>query len=102
MMMLGVLLTYAGAVAIGLSIQRHHQEVFGKPPARALVYMLRCAGYCLLVLGAWPFVHILGRSIGIVAWAGVNSLSAFLAVLTLTYRPWRHAPLGGRGSTRHP
>lgn len=94
MALLAFAMSYAGLLALCLSMDRHHQDLLKgrpKPPRR---YGLRVAGWALLVLSAWPCVVSWGWAIGPVGWIGLLTAAALPLVFLLPYAPRAALALG--------
>ncbi len=78
-------LSYAAMAAVSLSMERHQQQVFGKPVSRPVA--LRLGGWALLAVALVPAIGAWGTSVGIVAWLGMLTFAALGLGLQLTYAP---------------
>ncbi|HTK01254.1 MAG TPA: DUF3325 domain-containing protein [Bordetella sp.] len=86
------LLAFAGFAAIARSMERHREvdrigTDAGADVDSAATWRLRGGGYGLLGLAAWAAVREWGPSVGLAAWLGTLTLSAFSLMLLFTYRP---------------
>ncbi|MBK1673677.1 hypothetical protein CKO35_10225 [Ectothiorhodospira shaposhnikovii] len=79
--------SYSGLVALALAMDRHHRQIWQRPPsprARRLLNMVGMTG--LGVSFALSVAHA-GWSVGPALWLGLLSLTALVIVLLLSYRP---------------
>lgn len=93
MIWLSLALCFSGFSALCLSMDRHHKQVFGEPPAHLERWMFRIGGWLSLVVSCWPAVIALGTSIGISLWITLLSVAGLAVVLLLSYRPRLMLPL---------
>lgn len=80
--------TYLGFALLALSQDRHWHHLGGARhcPART-ARMLRIAGYALLLASLCLSLVRDGPGFGILLWATILTVCAFLVVCTLTWRP---------------
>ncbi|QIB65130.1 DUF3325 domain-containing protein [Kineobactrum salinum] len=94
--LLPLLLCYAGMTGLSLAMPRHQRQVW---PAVALAppYRngLRALGTGLLALALLPCIRAWGPSVGVVLWLGYLSAGAGGLVLLLSWRPRSAALLAG-------
>jgi hypothetical protein len=83
--LLSLILSSTGFGAIALSMRRHHQDVFGQPPARIRKLMLATVGWLLLGASIWPLIASDGVSVGTTFWFGIITLAALIVAMSLTY-----------------
>ena len=86
-----LLFAFAGWVALGLALDKHHRQVWRRAPGRAARIALRLAGAALLALAFAAAVAALGWSIGPTTWFGVIGATVLVFVLLLPYAPRRLA-----------
>lgn len=89
-------LAYAGFLALCLSMDRHHRDIFTRQPAPARRLALKGIGWLLLALSGWLSVLRWGWAEGPVGWLGLLTSAALLLVFLLPYAP-RAALLLGPG-----
>lgn len=81
-------MSYAGFVALSLSMNRHQDQMLGRRLPSGVQHGLRAAGWGLLALSTWPCMAHWGGSIGLLGvWGGIATLSAFALAFTLPYAP---------------
>lgn len=85
--LLAIVLSSAGFGAIALSMRRHHQDVFGRLPARVRKLTLATVGWSLLGASLWPLIARDGVAVGITFWFGVITVAALTVAMSLTYGP---------------
>ena len=81
-----------GFAALGLAMDRHHEDVYGRgrSPGRARP-LLQAAGTAGLLLALACSLAAMGRSQGWVLWFGELTAGALAIIALLSYAP-RHAP----------
>ncbi|GGY10884.1 DUF3325 family protein [Massilia dura] len=77
-------LSYAAMAAVSLSMERHQQQVAGRPFAGMA---LRLGGWVLLAVSLAPAIAAWGTSVGILAWLGFLTFAALATGLQMTYAP---------------
>jgi len=85
---------FSGFAALGLAIDRHHEDSYGRgksPGARRP--WLRLAGTLALLLSLAACLAVQGPTQGWVLWLGVLTAGALVVVGVLSYAPRRAAPL---------
>lgn len=83
-----VLLGVAGMAALSMAMERHHEQIWGKAALAARrVWVLRAAGWLLLITAAVLAVRAQGASMGLTLWAMEISLAAVGVGLLLSYTP---------------
>lgn len=87
MITLCLALCFSGFGGLCLSLDRHHEQVFGRKPKLLKRHVLRVLGWLLLVCATAPAIALLGTSVGLALWASVLTLAAAAQALLLTYRP---------------
>ncbi len=87
-------LAYAGFLALCLSMDRHHQDLFARRPKPPRRLGLRGMGWALLALSAWICVLRWGWAEGTVGWLGLLTAAALLLVFLLPYAPRTALALG--------
>lgn len=85
---------FSGFAALGLAMDRHHEDSYGRgksPGARRP--WLRVAGTLALLLSLAACLEIRGPAQGWVLWLGVLTAGALVLVGVLSYAPRRTAAL---------
>jgi len=79
-------LALLGFAQLGLSMPRHHRDVFGaaSPPS---AWLSRFAGFAFLGVALAPCARAFPLSVAIVVWFGMLMVAAFLIVASLSWRP---------------
>jgi Protein of unknown function (DUF3325) len=85
--LLALALSYAGFVALALSMDRHHRQVWGRVPSGRMRLALRLAGAAGLASALAACVAHAGGSVGPVLWFGLLSAAGLVVVLLLALRP---------------
>ena len=77
--------SFAGLLALALSMDRHFEAVFGKASGRSRAIALKVAGWTALALAATRAALSHGASVSLTIWMGELSVAALLVVLLVTY-----------------
>lgn len=85
--LLAFFVCYGGMLGLCLAMNRHHAQVFRRPPGRLLGRGLRLGGWMLLGLALWLCGLAWGWAIGPVAWFGLLSAAALGLVFLLPHAP---------------
>lgn len=85
--LIGLLLAYAGMVALCLAMNRHYRQVFGDFPGSRLQLGLRAAGTLVLLQSLAVSISQWGWTIGPTACFGLLTVAALLLVFLLPYVP---------------
>ncbi|MFC0710521.1 DUF3325 domain-containing protein [Azorhizophilus paspali] len=93
MIWLGLALCFSGFAALCLSMDTHHEQVFGTDAPDGRRLLLRLLGWPTLVIAVFACANALGLSVGIALWAGQLSIAAGILLLLLAYRPRLVVPL---------
>lgn len=93
MIWVSLTLCFSGFVALCLSMDRHHRQVFAEESHRPERIILRIGGWLSLPLACTPCIIELGLSIGLCVWFTLLTVSGLLVVLLLSYRPRLVVPL---------
>lgn len=81
-------LCFAGMTALSLAMDRHHEQLTGRPAAsRAGVIAWRSLGSALLAAALWPCIAAWSSGVGLVAWCAWLTAGALLVACTLPYTP---------------
>lgn len=81
-------LCFAGMASLSLAMDRHHEQVTGRPsPSPRQRLACRAVGAGLLALALWPCIAAWGGSIGVVGWCGFLSVGALAVAWLLPYAP---------------
>ncbi|HCP56428.1 MULTISPECIES: DUF3325 domain-containing protein [Pseudomonas] len=83
----GLLLVYAGMVALCLGLKRHFKSVWQCEPSAIWCRSFRVCGWLLLALGFAACIASWGWAQGPVGWMGLVSLAGLALVLLMPYRP---------------
>lgn len=86
-------LCFSGFVALSLSMNRHHEQVFEARPDERRSQLLRLAGWLALGVAILPCVQTFSLSVGLALWVAILSVAAALVVVLLPYAPRLAAPL---------
>lgn len=87
MLLAALALSYGGFLALCLSMQRHHRDLFSRAPSRPVAVALRTVGCALLALALWRCITLFSASVGVVIWIGTMSAAALTLVGLLTLKP---------------
>ena len=83
-----LLLGVVGMASIGMSMERHHEQIWGKAkPGKPRVWGLRTLGYLDLILAAVWAVSQQGASMGLTFWVMAIGLAAVCVGLLFSYVP---------------
>lgn len=93
MIWLSLALCFSGFTALCLSMDRHHQQVFGQKPPQPERLIFQIGGWLTLPIACAPCILEFGPSIGIALWLTELSLAALSVLLLLSYRPRLILPL---------
>lgn len=97
-LLVGSGLSFLGLAALCLSMARHHQAVWSRPPDRPRARAFRAAGWGLIALSLAAAVRGEGWNVGPVDWLGSLVGAGLLVIVVQSYRPrallWL-APLAG-------
>jgi hypothetical protein len=86
-LLLSFFLAYAGFVALCLSMNRHHQQVFSTALSAPRSRVLRSMGWVLVASSVIPCVMQWKAALGVSIWVGVLTASSVPLVLLLPYAP---------------
>ena len=86
-MLLSALLAYSALTALCLAMNRHHRQLWHRPPSARRALLLRLVGLCLLVCSLLASTTAAGAPRGIVAWFGLVPLAALTLVALLPFYP---------------
>ena len=73
-----LLLCVFGFAALAVVMERHQEDLFGRPMVPATARSLRVAGWAALLLSLAVAVRAQGWALGLVSYSGHTSLSAAL------------------------
>jgi hypothetical protein len=76
-----------GFAALALAMSRHHQQVWRRAPSRRRQWLLRLAGWGLLLASLGVCKAHAGWSSGLVWWFGLLTAGALAVALALAYLP---------------
>ena len=95
MLLVSILLSYAGFAALCAVTKRNVRMVWKTPPSASQANLVRLAGW-LLVFLAWPpcILHW-GWAMGTVAWVCTLPIAALLLILPFTYAARTTVVAGG-------
>lgn len=83
-----VLMSMAGMASLSMAMERHHEQIWGRTSLAARrVWLLRGAGWLLLIAAAVMAMRLQGASMGLTLWAMEISLAAVCVGLLLSYAP---------------
>ncbi|KAA0676501.1 DUF3325 domain-containing protein [Roseomonas genomospecies 6] len=94
MILSSLCIAYAGFLALALSMDRHHEQVFARRPSARTSRFLGWAGWMALGLSLPPAVVGWGWAIGLPAWLGLLTVAAAALVLLLPHAPRAALRLG--------
>lgn len=86
-----------GFAGLAVSMTQHHGALFGRAPTGRRRFMLRAAGWSILLLSCLPCLALWGPAIGIVGWFALLTIAAILTALGLTARALPRRKQRGRG-----
>lgn len=89
MVLFALTLAFAGFTGLCLSMDRHHRQVWRRPPARPTALLYRTLGFSLIAAALWPATAAWGLAVGIVAWLGMLTVAALAVSLLLTFASGR-------------
>lgn len=84
---LAFIATVLGFAALALAMSRHHQQVWHRAPSRRRQWLLRLAGWALLLASLGLCKAYAGWSDGLVWWVGLLTGAAMPVTLLLGFRP---------------
>ena len=87
MIVLSLALCFSGFVALSLSMNRHHEQVFATKPGERRIQVLRLAGWLALGLAIVPCLQAFSLSVGLTLWVSTLSVAAALLIILLPYAP---------------
>jgi hypothetical protein len=87
------LYAYAGLALLGLAMNRHYQQVWGRIPVAPISLALRLCGWSLLAGSLLTCILKISWSIGFASWVGALSAAAAVLIFLLPYRPKAAAAL---------
>lgn len=87
MIALSLALCFSGFVALSLSMNRHHEQVFASKPGERRSRVLRLAGWLALGLAILPCIQAFSLSVGLALWVATLSVAAALLIVLLPYAP---------------
>ncbi|MET4898622.1 DUF3325 domain-containing protein [Sphingomonadaceae bacterium jetA1] len=87
MMMLALVLAFAGCVCLSLAMDRHYGQVMAGRPIPRQRHLARVGGVLLLGLSSAICIAAYGWSIGLACWFGLVALAATVLQVLLAYRP---------------
>jgi len=96
-MLLATLLCYIGFTALCLSMNRHYEDLTGRPFSAVRGQALRFSGWAALLVSLW--IALVSQSLGqaLVQWFAALMSSAVLLVFVMSYRPGLALSLAGIG-----
>jgi hypothetical protein len=74
-----LVLCVAAFACLALAMERHQETVFGASLTATASRILRCAGWCVLLIALWIVVAARGWALGLVGYSGCTSLAAGIA-----------------------
>ena len=80
---IAVALALPAFTALSLAMERHQEDLFGRPMVPATARSLRIAGWATLLLALAVAVRAQGWALGLVSYSGHTSLGAALVFGTL-------------------
>ncbi|WP_127026132.1 DUF3325 domain-containing protein [Rheinheimera mangrovi] len=87
LLLFGVLASgYAAMAALGLSMDKHFEQVFGTEPKAFELRVLQSAGWLYLLLALWLCIQGWQLAIGFVVWFGTLTLMQGSFALLLAYQ----------------
>lgn len=87
LLLFGVLTSaYVAMAALGLSMDKHFEQVFGKEPKAFYQRLLQSAGWLYVLLTLWLCIQGWQLAIGFVVWFGTLTLMQGSFALLLTYQ----------------
>lgn len=78
---------YAAMAALGLSMDKHFEQVFATEPKASSQRVLQSAGWLFLLLALWLCIQGWQLAIGMVVWFGTLTLMQGCFALLLAYKP---------------
>jgi len=78
-----------GFTALAVAMERHQEDLFGRPMVPATARSLRIAGWATLLLALAVAVRAQGWALGLVSYSGHTSLGAALVFGTLIVQAQR-------------
>jgi hypothetical protein len=97
-MLLALAVVVAAFSLLAMSQDTHHQRALGRRLPTRQGWMLRVAGWGLLVVAAAVCIGGLGVGVGLVAWCGALTAAGLGVVLCTTYTPHWLARLAVAGA----
>ncbi|MEM7100011.1 MAG: DUF3325 domain-containing protein [Pseudomonadota bacterium] len=85
MYVLVFLLLMLGLVALCLSMNRHHRQVFSTSVSASRQRLLRLIGYPVLILSAIVAVNAYGVGLGLTLYTGLFTVAMLLCAFTMTF-----------------
>ncbi|MEM9621687.1 MAG: DUF3325 domain-containing protein [Pseudomonadota bacterium] len=85
MALLVFLLLCVAVMALCLSMNRHHRQVFKETPGQTLRYGLRALGYGSLLVSAIVASHAYGLGVGLSLFTGLFTVAILLCAFAMTY-----------------
>lgn len=83
---ISLLLSYVGFLALALAMPRHHEEILGRKAVSRSRPVWRLTGAVLIALSLLPALRFWpDPAIGISAWLGLLTVSAFALAMALTW-----------------
>lgn len=86
MLWLAFVSSVAGFAALALAMSRHHKQVWRREPSRRRQFLLRLAGWALLLVSLGLCKAHAGWSGGLVWWFGLLTVAALLVAFALAWR----------------
>ncbi len=77
---------YTAMAALGLSMDKHFEQVFGTEPKPLYQRLLQSTGWLFLLLTLWLCIQGWPPAIGVVVWFGTFTLMQGSFALLLAYR----------------
>lgn len=77
---------YAAMAALGLSMDKHFEKVFGKEPHAVYQRLLYLTGWLYLLLSLWLCIQGWQVAVGVVVWIGTLTLLQGSFSLLLAYQ----------------
>lgn len=82
----------AAFMCLAMAMERHQETVFDGRLAAAVSRVLRCAGWCGLLIALWLAVAERGWALGLVWYSGCTSLAAGIVYALLIIMARRFSP----------
>jgi hypothetical protein len=76
MLIFALVMSVAAFACLAVAMERHQETVFGASLTHAASRILRCAGWCGLLIALWLVVQARGWALGLVHYSGITSIAA--------------------------